>query len=94
MEFNEKELFREAVDRWGQTAQMDMCVEECAELIKAINKWKRGKGSLFDLVQEMVDVHLMVEELRYIVDNETLWNEAKQLKLTRLRRRLDGEEDD
>lgn len=32
------------VKDYGETAQLDICIEECAELIHAISKYKRSKG--------------------------------------------------
>jgi NTP pyrophosphatase (non-canonical NTP hydrolase) len=36
-----EQILKDAVDTFGVTNQMDMTVEECAELIQAINKIKR-----------------------------------------------------
>lgn len=35
-------LYVDAIKQWGVIPQMDMATEECAELIKAINKLKRS----------------------------------------------------
>jgi hypothetical protein len=33
-----KQIYKKALIVWGRTSQMDMLVEECAELIKAMQK--------------------------------------------------------
>jgi NTP pyrophosphatase (non-canonical NTP hydrolase) len=44
-----KRILKKAINKYGNLAQIDMCIEECAELIQAINKMKRinGKDSTF-----------------------------------------------
>jgi len=34
------ELYKKTIDKWGVGAQVEMAVEECSELIKAIQKLK------------------------------------------------------
>lgn len=38
----QKEILEQAISQYGTCAQLDMAVEECAELIQAINKLKRA----------------------------------------------------
>ncbi len=38
---SESEVFQKAIEQWGCINQMDMAIEEAAELIQAINKIKR-----------------------------------------------------
>lgn len=69
----ESTLFRKAWNLWGARAQLDMVVEECAELIKAVQKIKRGPSAHIDsskrielesqLADEVVDVQIMCEQL-------------------------------
>lgn len=40
-ECNEEQILKDAVDNFGVPSQLDMAIEECAELIQAINKIKR-----------------------------------------------------
>ena len=89
MEEDIDSILERAVLTWGETAQFDQCIEECAELIQAINKRKRGIGELVDLVTEMVDVYLMIRQLKYIVNNDKLWDEQMEFKVNRLVARLD-----
>lgn len=39
------ETLKKAIAKYGTIAQMDMVIEECAELIQAINKMKRMSGT-------------------------------------------------
>jgi len=65
-------LYKEAVDLWGSEAQLDMVVEECAELIHAIQKAKRSKGTDIvpaqeHIICEAVDALICIGQLPHIL---------------------------
>lgn len=82
-----------AITAYGAPAQMDMAVEEMAELTKALCKVKRvscaaeAKAVLENVVEEMADVQIMLDQLRIIFGRSTA--EAEECKLERLKKRLD-----
>ena len=86
-------LLDRAITAYGAPAQMDMAVEEMAELTKAICKVKRvscaaeAKAVLENVVEEMADVQIMLDQLRIIFGRSTA--EAEECKLERLKKRLD-----
>jgi len=80
-----EEICRAAVELWGWEAQLDMVVEECAELIKAVQKRKRGKAEPAEVIEEGVDVEIMLGQLKYIYHPNPLWPEIREKKLERLR---------
>lgn len=45
-----------AVERWGLAPQLDQLVEESAELIVAVNHWRRGRVELGEVIEELADV--------------------------------------
>ena len=91
----DRRLLCEAIDRWGSDRQLIKCGEECAELVQAICKrfdGGPGKDDAFEveaIVEEMVDVEIMLEQVRIILrvdpELEARWRERK---LWRLRARL------
>ena len=87
-------LLDRAITAYGAPAQMDMAVEEMAELTKALCKVKRAscaaeaKAALENVVEEMADVQIMLDQLRIIFGRSTA--EAEEAKLERLKNRLDG----
>jgi len=91
-EINEEELYRQAVEAWGEWFQLGMVVEECAELIHAVMRKLRGKKSTWNLTDEGVDVEIMLGQLKVMLNNETLWKQRKQEKLERLKRLLEKKE--
>ena len=87
-------LLDRAITTYGAPAQMDMAVDEMAELTKAICKVKRvscaaeAKAALENAVEEMADVQIMLDKLRIIFGRSTA--EAEEYKLERLKKRLDA----
>lgn len=90
-------LLDRAITAYGAPAQMDMAVEEMAELTKALCKVKRvscaaeAKAVLENVVEEMADVQIMLDQLRIIFHRSTEEvEEVEEAKLERLKNRLDG----
>ncbi len=80
----DKELMQQALKEWGSDSQLDMVIEECAELIDAIQKWRRHRIDSIKVLEETVDVELCVEQLKIILDAPTLFNKIRKEKLERL----------
>lgn len=85
-----KKLYLEAVVKWGIPLQIGMYHEESAELTIELNKTLRtGKVVKPILIDEIVDVEIMLEQIRVmfeITDEEC--NKHKLYKLERLEKRL------
>ena len=81
---NDRELMAEAVKQWGTQSQLDMVIEECAELIDAIQKWRRRRISSEKVLEEAVDVELCLEQLKMMLDVPTLFEQIRKDKLARL----------
>lgn len=87
-------LLDRAITTYGAPAQMDMAVEEMAELTKALCKIKRAKAgcevtaAIGNVIEEMADVQIMLDQLRIIFHQST--EEVEEAKLERLKNRLDG----
>ncbi len=88
----EHELFKQAVDKWGREPQIDMMIEECSELIKALCKLKRAHhpsdtGVLInDICEELADVQIMAGQMRYIFGSDEVdgWVDQKIERLQKL----------
>lgn len=77
---------KEIVEHFGDDHQTEMIIEECSELIHAIQKYKRSKTieNRMDLLCELADVAIMVEQASIMFDDGSL--ESK--KMFKLRRTL------
>jgi hypothetical protein len=78
------EIYKKAIEKWGQPLQIGMAIEEMAELIKELNKWMRGKKNDENIIEEMADVEIMLEQLKVMFSNHSEIEEAKHEKLKRV----------
>lgn len=88
----EQEIYKTTVDLWGEAFQRLMVIEECAELISSLCKQFRGRVPDSEVLEEAVDVQLMLNQLRHMLDDEEKWNKQMRFKLDRLESRIKGEE--
>ena len=81
MERSERDkLYKQAVEKWGEDAQLNQMEEEMAELIVAINKFKRARdfvaqrkeGVMENLYEELADVKLCLEQMEYIFGEQKI----------------------
>ena len=83
-----EEIYAKAIAVYGHQAQMNMVTEECAELIHVLNKYRRGIASAYDVHAEIVDVEIMLGQLKLMLplnDRELI----TKYKLERLERYLE-----
>ena len=59
-------VVKKSIEHYGKEVQSTVCMEECAELIQAISKEKRGKSDKCNLSEEMADVIICSEMLKQI----------------------------
>ena len=85
-----KRICRKAFNRYGEKPQVSMLMGECAELIAAINRYSnQSRGTVEDVVEEMVDVTILIEQFMDILP-QGLFDHIKIAKLKRLQERLEG----
>ena len=81
------DLLKRMVEAWGEADQIRQTTEECAELIVAISHWQRGRIPIEGVISELVDVSLMIDQMKYILgqsqDIDGLWATTYREKLTR-----------
>lgn len=77
-----KGVIAESILHYGKNNQSTVCMEECAELIQAISKAKRGKINRDNMIEEIADVLICIEMLKqmYMISDEKInkWIEKKQ----------------
>ena len=82
----------DVIDFFGAEAQENLCIEECAELIQAINK--KHRGILHNIPEEIADVEIMLEQLKIINECAAEVREIKSAKIQRLAHILEGRKND
>lgn len=80
-------IIQQAIDTYGTSNQVNMAIEECAELINALEKYRRGRVTRNEVREEIADVQIMCAQL------ELIFGECKperMRKIDRLRGRLEN----
>lgn len=85
---DEKEIYRKALDKWGNIPQVTMVFEEMAELQKELCKNLRGKENRVEIAEEIADVEIMLEQMKLLFDIEDAVKRHKIVKLKRLEERV------
>lgn len=72
-----KDLIRQSIDKWGFYSQVVKMIEECTELSLAfLHHFSSKKISIDNVFEEMVDVSLMIEEFKILLNlDESTWDE-------------------
>ena len=87
----EKEILQAAIDTYGKKSQCAMAMEECGELVQAINKVCRefSYSRRDNLIEEIADVLIMIEQLKLMFDlSDREISIMRDRKLQRLERRI------
>ena len=90
------EIMLEANRLFGESFQVDLCIEECSELIKALLKHRRYRTieTLANVSEELADVRIMVEQIINIFDIERSVKDSENFKMARqLKRNLRRQDD-
>lgn len=72
-----RDIMLRAIHRYGEAAQIDMAVEEMAELTKALCKVKRATpgatttAAIANVIEEIAGVQIMLDQLRLIFARST-----------------------
>lgn len=81
MDLKEREqVYQRAIDEWGEYSQLDQAIEEMAELIVALNKYKRTNMDLSkkkdevmeNLIEEIADTKMCVEQLEMMFGKDKI----------------------
>jgi len=89
---NEVEIMQTALDQWGSNAQVGQAVEECAELIVALQKYVNRTpqaGMVEDILDEIADVEMMLAQMRLVLDiDDATLRKRIEYKFERLKQYL------
>ena len=86
IEMTDIEIYKKAIATYGAKAQENQAIEECAELITAINHKHRGREH--NIEEEIADVEIMLEQLKIINNCHEKVKSIKVMKLKRLYKRI------
>lgn len=91
---------KEIADYYGLDNQMEQLVEECSELIQAVQKYKRAMANhneggvilaINNMQKERADVEIMLEQMRYLNRDAKSMNLYVKEKIERQLNRIERE---
>jgi NTP pyrophosphatase (non-canonical NTP hydrolase) len=93
----ESEIYKTAWAKFGKNAQMNLVNEECGELISAVSRYFRDRHTQTEagllspidhLTEELIDVEIMIAQLKQNMIDPASYARFKKYKLMRLENRL------
>lgn len=84
----EQAICENALDTFGIEHQVDKCIEECAELINALEKYRRGRALPPEVVTEIADVMITCAQMSIVFGRVAVVHEQAR-KLKRLEKRIE-----
>ncbi len=84
----ELKVLKEALDKYGENAQLNQMQEEFAEAIVAINHYRRGRNTWKHVLGEISDCQIMIDQFKSVGDNSKIMEDERQKKLLRLVERM------
>ena len=86
-----RDRLKKAIDTFGVDMQLNVAVEEFAELTKEICKHKRGSDNVSNIIEEMADCYIMLEQMKIIFGlGNAVIEDAMIIKIQRLKNRLNN----
>lgn len=90
-----EKIYKRAVDVFGNEPQIISAIQEMAELIKELTDVRRNRTSKEKLATEIVDVEIMLGQLKYIFskqyeDFDKILKEEHQKKLIKIEDKLEN----
>lgn len=85
-------IFKDAIEEFGEAAQVTMVFEEMAELQKELCKWLRNGNSVeltHNIAEEIADVEIMLAQMKLLFDNRGLVLSYRREKTARLAGRIE-----
>lgn len=89
-----KEVYKRALDIYGEENQVIMVFEEMSELQKTLTKHLRGTTDKRAIADEIADVEIMLGQMKLLFNIEKEVEERKQFKVERLMTRLDQKQNE
>lgn len=88
-------LATKALEHFGNKPQIRQTMEECAELIVALNKAMRYPEEMgWNVLEELADVTIMIEQMKQLYDVDLEFDDILKRKMNKLRNYLSEQEAD
>lgn len=86
------EFFKKVIEHFTPASQLNIAIEEMAELTKEICKYKRGFDNRENIIEEMADVFIMLRQTKLIFEiTDAELHQAEKEKIKRLKEYMQEE---
>lgn len=68
------EILERVAKYYGFTPLLDMMMEECGEMIVALNHYKRQRVSTEKLIEEFADIWIVLKQMGVLLDENAIAN--------------------
>lgn len=87
----EKAIMQKAIQHYGETTEIIVCIEELSELTKELTKHLRdNEHSIYGIIEEAADVSIVLDEIKLIFGSAGI-ESVRAEKLKRLEGRIDND---
>ena len=93
-EYTEKDIFRSAIDTYGEVMQITVAFEEMSELQKELCTHLRSNGSQENIAEEIADEKKMIEQMKMLFNCEASVLQVREKKVKRLKERMEMRTDE
>lgn len=76
----------DVINHYGRINQIIKCIEEMSELTQALTKYLGGETD--NITEEIADVEIMLEQMRFIFDKDGIVDRTKSFKRLRQYERM------
>lgn len=89
MTLSERQVFRDAAQKWGIENEVVVALEEMAELQKELCKLLRGRPDINSIIEEIADTQIMLDSLvTFLCIDQSVLDRVREQKIARLVSRI------
>lgn len=82
---------KQIAGHYGSSHQQRQCIEELTELSLALQQYRKGKATIYDIASEIADVEIMLQQMMFFFGLSSKVEEETEFKINRQLKRIERE---
>ncbi len=82
---------KQIAGHYGSSHQQRQCIEELTELSLALQQYRKGKATIYDIASEIADVQIMLQQMMFFFGLSSKVEEKTEFKINRQLKRIERE---
>ena len=82
---------KQIAGHYGSSHQQRQCIEELTELSLALQQYRKGKATIYDIASEIADVQIMLQQMMFFFGLSSKVEEETEFKINRQLERIRNE---